>query len=312
MKVLVTGGFGYLGSHLAQYFKDRGHDVSIFVRGINPNLIEWSKQFNLIIGDFLNEDSVNDMCNGVDWVIHTAALNEVYCRVKSKEALLINSYGTRLLLENAVKHNVKKFLYFSTFHVYGVPTVELITEETKVNPMNDYSITHYVAETYCNQIYNQDGLEIAIARITNGYGAPIHKSINRWTLVLNDFCKTAYEKEKIILMSQGTQERDFVGIADIIKGSEILLSNDLNQFTNKVFNIGGENNISIYRLANLVAEVYKDYFRKDIEIEISRNAKPSDKLKQFTVRIDKIKNIGYAPNTEIKNEIKGIFKVLAG
>jgi len=110
MRMLVTGGFGYLGSHLSNYFLNKGHRVKILSRTIHPELSEWSRQFEVVIGDVSEYSSIENCCQGIDVVIHTAALNEVDCRVKHKEALLVNGYGTRNLLEDAFRNKVKKFI----------------------------------------------------------------------------------------------------------------------------------------------------------------------------------------------------------
>lgn len=312
MRILVTGGFGYLGSHLSNYFLNKGHQVKILSRTAHPELSEWSQQFEVIIGDVSEYSSIENCCRDTDVVIHTAALNEVDCRMKPKEALLVNGLGTRNLLEDAYQNHVKKFIYFSTFHVYGLPKTDIITEETLPDPINNYSITHYLAERYCRQFEVEKKVKSYILRISNGYGAPLFKSVASWNLVLNNLCSTAFSQKKIVMRSRGTQERDFIGIRDIMQGVDIFIEKDIADRGDNVYNLGSGRNTSIISLANAVAEVYKERYNKDIKIEIPEDAAEPDIQVPFKFSIDKIKKLGYKPTSIIRKEIHNIFKLLEG
>lgn len=310
MKVLVTGGFGYLGSHVSSYFLNRGHEVRILSRTSHPELSEWSKQFEVVKGDISDYSSVENCCRSIDAVIHAAALNEVDCKTKHKEALLVNGLGTRNLLEDAYNNNVKRFIYFSTFHVYGIPKTDVITEETLPDPINNYAISHYLAERYCRQFEVERKIKSYILRISNGYGAPFFRSIKRWTLVLNDLCSMAFVQQKIVLKSKGTQERDFIGIRDILQGVEIFVESNIADQGDNVYNLGGGQNISIISLANAVATVYKERYNKNIKIEIPEDAAEPDIKVSFKFSIDKIRKLGYQPTSVMRKEIHNIFELL--
>lgn len=312
MRILVTGGFGYLGSHISNHFLNKGHEVKILSRTTHPELSEWSQQFEVVIGDVSEYSSIEDCCQETDVVIHTAALNEVDCRLKHRKALLVNGLGTRNLLEDAYKNHVKNFIYFSTFHVYGLPKTDIITEETLADPVNSYSITHYLAERYCRQFEVEKKVKSYILRISNGYGAPLFRSVNRWTLVLNDLCSMAYQQNRIVLKSRGTQERDFIGIEDIIQGVKIFIEKDIEDQGNNVYNLGGGQNVSIISLANTVADVYQERYNKSIKIEVPEDAAEPDIKVSFKFSIDKIKKLGYQPTSVMREEIHNIFKLLEG
>ena len=310
MRMLVTGGFGYLGSHICNHFLNKGHQVKILSRTAHPELSEWSQQFEAIIGDVSEYSSIEDCCQDIYVVIHTAALNEVDCRLKHRKALLVNGLGTRNLLEDAYKNHVKKFIYFSTFHVYGLPKTDIITEETLPDPVNSYSITHYLAERYCHQFEVEKKVKSYILRISNGYGAPLFKSIRRWTLVVNDLCSTAFSQKRIVLKSRGTQERDFVAIRDILQGVKIFVEKDIEGQAGNIYNLGGENNVSIISLANIVAEAYRERYNESIAVEIPEDAAEPDIKVSFKFSINKIKKLGYQPTSVMKEEIHNIFKLL--
>ncbi len=312
MRILVTGGFGYLGSHVSNYFSSKGHQVKILSRTSHPELSEWSRQFEVAVGNVSEYSSIENCCRDMDVVIHTAALNEVDCRLKHKEALLVNGLGARNLLEDAYQNKVKKFIYFSTFHIYGLPKTDIITEETLPDPINNYSITHYLAERYCRQFEVEKKVKSYILRISNGYGAPLFKSVKRWTLVLNDLCSTAFNRKKIVLRSRGTQERDFVGIRDIMQGVDIFVEKDIADQGDNVYNLGSGQNTSIISLANAVAEVFKERYNESIKIEIPEDAAEPDIKVPFKFSINKIKKLGYKPTSVINEEIHNICKLLEG
>jgi UDP-glucose 4-epimerase len=312
MRILVSGGFGYLGSHVSDYFFNKGHQVRILSRTGHPELSEWSQRFEVVTDDISDYTSIENCCRNIDVVIQAAALNEVDCKTKGKEALLINGWGTRNLLEDAYRNKVKRFIYFSTFHVYGIPKTDVITEETLPDPVNNYSITHYLAEMYCRQFGAEKKVKSYILRISNGYGAPLFPSIKRWTLVLNDLCSTAFNQRKIVLKSKGTQERDFVGIKDILQGVEIFTEKEVEDRGSNVYNLGGGQNFSIISLARAVAGVYKERYNQGIEIEIPEDAAEPDIKASFKFSIDKITKLGYRPTSVMKEEIRNIFKLLEG
>lgn len=308
--ILVTGGFGYLGSHICDYFIKKGHNIKILSRSPHPEMSSWSNQFEVHLGNISEYSSIENCCRDIDIVIHAAAMNEIECREKHKEALLVNGLGTRNILEDAYRNNVLRFIYLSTFHVYGQPKTETITEEILPDPLNTYSLTHYVAELYCRQFEAEGKIKSHVLRISNGYGAPLFKSINRWTLVLNDLCLMAHQKGRIVLKSKGTQERDFVGTKDILRAIEIFLEQDIEDIKGNIYNLGSGQNISILDLANRVAEVYQELYAKSIDVEIPENASEPDIQLSFRFSIDKIKSHGYQPISNMKNEIKNIFTLL--
>ena len=312
MRILITGGFGYLGCHLSNHLLNKGHEVRILSRNPHPELSRWSNQFEVIIADVARYPSIENCCRNMDIVIHTAALNEADCRAKPAEALLVNGLGARNLLEDAHQNGVGRLIYLSTFHVYGIPKTEVITEKTLPEPVNSYSITHYLAERYCRQYEAESKLKSHILRISNGFGAPLFRTANCWTLVVNDLCATAFNQKKIVLKSRGTQERDFIGIRDIIQGVEIFIERDIADQGDSIHNLGSGQNISIISLANTVAEVYRERYNQEIKIEVPGDAAEPDFKTSFRFSIDRIKKLGYQPASVMKEEIHSVFKLLEG
>jgi len=308
--ILITGASGYLGAYLAQSFADAGRRVRTTSFDMPDELAEWSKRFDHRMADVRKPEDLKGLCDGMDVVIHCAAMNEVFCAKESREALLINGYGARNMLDEAVRAGVRRFIYFSTFHVYGRPSTAVISEETVPHPTHDYAITHHVAEMYCEQFAERHKIKCVIPRFANGYGATLHKSIKRWTLVHNDFCKRAHEEGRIVLKSKGTQKRDFIAISDILRAVAMMVDLPAEKFKHLIYNVGGETSMSIRDVADLVAEVYLKRYGRPLKIEYAADLLPPDITIDFTFNIDRFKALGYSPKADMRAEVDKIFQLL--
>jgi len=115
-----------------------------------------------------------------------------------------------------------------------------------------------------------------------------------------------------VLHSQGTQERDFIGIRDIMQGVEIFVENDVEDPGSNIYNLGSGKNVSIISLANAIAEVYQKRYNKSIGVEIPEDAAEPDIKVSFKFSIDRIRKLGYQPTSVMDEEIHNIFKLLEG
>ncbi|MBS3135505.1 NAD(P)-dependent oxidoreductase [Candidatus Woesearchaeota archaeon] len=293
--VLVTGGLGYLGSKVCERLKKEGYEVRIFCHRTRNAGLDGFKHF---YGDVLEMDSILKASRNCEFIVHCAALNEVECRKNPNRALEINAIGTRNMLEAALRMGVRRFIYISTFHVYGKANGR-IDEKTLPEPRDDYSISHYAAEQYCRQ-YNGLGLECVILRVSNAYGAPVNKNIKRWTLLINNLCMQCVNNNSIILKSPGCQKRDFISLSDISSGVSLVMKKPKNALSGRVYNLGGENALSLVEVAKEVASTYSQMHGKPIKVESPHKGK-SEKL---FFDISMIKKIGYRPKSNFREEIR--------
>ena len=307
MDILVTGGFGYLGGRIADYFSEKGDVVTILARRTPDYLKKFSARYKVIVGDITKPETLKGCCKSQEIVIHTASLNEIACAKDSREAILVNGYGTRNILEEAVNSKIALFIYLSTFHIYGKVNTSVINEDILPNPTHNYGISHRLGEMYCSSFKERHNLNTVIFRISNGYGAPIHKNVNRWTLAINAFCRQAYENKKIVLETPGNQQRDFIGISDILQALQLVI-NKKNSLKYSIYNVGGENILTIKKVAKIVADVYQELYGKDVRVVIPS----SDREREKKIRFDicRMKELGYSPKSKMKKEIKEVFKIL--
>lgn len=266
-KILITGGLGNLGSWITQRCTQENFDVYVLTKKA-LNIIEDTK-YTLIEVDIVNLDDLYIKLDiDFDYCIHTASYNEFFLDGYPKKALEINTLGTRNLLEVLASKKLKKFVYLSTFHVYGM-SEEILTEKSPLCPVNDYATTHLFAEYYLKQFHITKNLEYVIFRLTNSYGSPMFKNSNKWYLVLNDLVNSAYKKEKIVLKTNGESNRDFIWMGDVV---EVLLKS-LHVKMNDIYNLSSMDNKKIIELAQYVQECYREKYNKYITIEINSDDK---------------------------------------
>lgn len=294
--ILITGGSGYVGSSLAEHFAGMGDEITLLVRSLPKPLRRWSRRYRIVKGDLLKPRTLLEACRGMDTIIHCAALNEVVCQQHPELALLVNGQGTQHLLDAAVQSGVKTFVYLSTFHVYGHVQGN-ITEETVLNPLDEYSRTHVVGEHYVQEYHAAGKIKGIVLRVSNGYGAPVHQSIDRWTLALLQFCKQATETGTITLKYDGSNNRDFVALSDVAQAIQLLLKTSGHDV---VFNVGGDFQLSIAALAQLVASCATQLTGKKVCVLLGKAHEPQQ---PFQYSVAKLTALGYVPRHLLEEEI---------
>lgn len=303
-KILITGGLGNLGSWISKYFASKGYDVYILTRkakGEIPNI-----NYTLIEGDICNLSELKEKLNfDIDYCIHAASYNEFFLMDYPKNALEINSFGTRNLLEVLCEKNIKNFIYISTFHVYG-ENFGIISEENDLNPKNDYASTHLFAEYYIKQFAITHKLKYTILRLTNSYGAPTFFNSDKWYLVINDLVKSAFEQNEILVRSNGKAKRDFIFMGDVSCIIEKIVKINA---TNDIYNLSANKTYEVLELANIVKKVYEKIYKKEINIQINNKDKSVHDL--LIVKNDKLKSIiDFEINDKLDEEIENIFNLL--
>ena len=309
MNILITGGLGYVGGRIANYIKEKKPNANIFLttRNINQKLHLWTKKFTILQMDLLNEDSINNCLKkrDINVIIHLAALNEIESIKNPEIALDVNTMGTYKLLNLAQVNNIKKFIYFSTFHVYGETSALTITEETPTKPFHPYAITHRAAEDFVNYFRYYYGMKALIFRLSNGYGYPMDKEINRWTLVFNDLCKQTATTNKIVLKSSGKQYRDFISLHNVARVVYHFLFVIPDKWGDGLYNLGGNCSMSILGVAQRIANVYRLKYKKPIiEIKTKSGHDNSDILKPIKYSIEKLLKTGFILNDKMDLEIE--------
>lgn len=252
MRILITGGFGFVGGRLAERLAQVGHEIILGTRH-SIDSPEWLQQAEVTKIAWDDEVALERLCDGVDVIIHAAGMNAQDCAVDPVGALAFNGLTTARLVAAATRASVKKFIYLSTAHVYANPLVGTITEETCPRNLHPYATSHLAGEQAVLSAHSRDELQGIVLRLSNAFGAPMHKDANCWLLLVNDLCKQALETRKLVLRTSGLQRRDFIGLSEVCYVAEKLVVFDKHTQP-AVFNVGAGESQLVLEMAKLIQQ----------------------------------------------------------
>ncbi len=301
-RILVTGGFGYLGGRLAQYLASQeGYEILLGSRR-QTQPPSWLPQAKVVQTCWDSPQGLEEVCSGVDGIVHLAGMNAKDCAADPDAAMRVNAIATAHLVQSAIRQKVKKFIYMSTVHVYGSTLGGVITEETKPTSAHPYAISHQAGEDAVLASHQSGEIEGIVIRLSNAYGAPADKDANCWMLLVNDLCRQAATSGRLVLRSAGLQKRDFISLHDVVRAIDHFIESPFDKSGDGIFNLGGEATYRVIELAELIAERCETVlgFRPEIERPDSVLGEGSPEL---NYRIDKLKETGFSLNGNIKKEI---------
>ena len=272
MQILVTGGAGFIGGHLAERFAGDGHDVvaldsfvPYYDLGIKEHNVERGRaageqssgSYELIRGDIRDEELVRDHVTEADVVFHQAAQAGVRTSVEQPQKVNeINVDGTLNVLEAARNSETERVVVASSSSVYGKPQYLPYDEAHPTTPVSPYGASKLAEEQYA-RVYNEVyGLPTVSLRYFTVYGPRM-----RPNMAISNFVSRCMNDEPPVIYGDGTQTRDFTYIDDVVRANETLLGTDVAD--GEVVNIGSTDNISIQTLA----EEIRDQLAPDLELE---------------------------------------------
>jgi len=277
--ILITGGFGYLGGRIARrlVFAKR-EKVILGTRKTSPEIPPELLDCRVVQIQLDDSQQLISACQGVQTVIHLAAMNASECQAKPDQAFLVNSTGTLNLLKAASKASVRNFIYFSTAHIYGNPLKGLVDESTVPNPTHPYSVTHKGAEDHVLAFDSKSLINGIVLRLSNAIGAPMNVNVNCWMLVANAFCRQAVIEKKIQINGSGQEQRDFIPIASVEDLIEFIIDNPNSVSGQKIINVGSGVSMSIVELSNLIVDRCAILFNFSPEITINEKHEEKSRL----------------------------------
>lgn len=265
MKALVTGGAGFIGSHIVERLLHDGHEVIVlddFSTGHRSNLPK-SNSLSIIEGSISNYDTVKRCMLDVDWVFHKAAVASVPKTVNDPVgSSLINYQGTLHLLEAARENRVKRFVFASSAALYGdEPTLPKVESMCPVT-LSPYAVDKLASESACGMYTKLYGLETVCLRYFNVYG-PRQDPSSPYSGVISIFTSKLKNKEIPTIYGDGEQTRDFVFVSDVVEANikAVTEKNCAGQF----FNIATGHKISLNALLKTLCELYNTEFNARYE-----------------------------------------------
>lgn len=228
--ILVTGGAGFIGSHLIPELLKRGHSVVTLdnlCSGNMQNLKEVldNPDFTFISGDIRDSATLKKAFRGVNSIVHLAALIDVVSSVTDPVSTNdVNVTGTLNVLQEAARCKVARFVFASSTAVYGDAKALPITEETPLDPLSPYAASKVAGEVYCRAFMNSYGLSTVILRFFNVYGPRNEKS--PYSGVITKFLRQALKDETLNIFGDGEQTRDFIHVNDVVAALVLALETD--------------------------------------------------------------------------------------
>ncbi|MCH8318519.1 MAG: SDR family NAD(P)-dependent oxidoreductase, partial [Bacteroidetes bacterium] len=301
-RILVTGGAGFIGSHLVKYLVEKGDEVivaDILLRG-NKIDKEIQKSVKFVNADVRNYEKMAELSKNCDMIFHFAAILGVDVVADNPvETMETEVIGMKNITEAAMKNGVQKVIYASTSGVYGHSALEKsVTENIQLDPRTSYAIAKRYNEIYLTALYEEKGLQSISLRFFNVYGV---NQDNR--MVIPRFFEQAIKNDPITVYGKGFQTRDFTYIDDTIYAS-IQLAEKINGC--EIFNIANEHEFSISELAQTIHEITNSKSKisliqapkKRYDFEVGRRVGNSQKL---------YKSIKYKPSTKLKDGLMKIY-----
>lgn len=253
MRVLVTGGFGYLGGRLAQFLASQpGYEIVLGSRGANepPSWLPHAKGVQTL---WNSPSALEQICTGIDAVVHLAGMNAQDCVADPVGALEANAVATARILQAAIQKSVDRFIYMSTAHVYASPLVGAISETTCPVSLHPYATSHRAGEDVVRAAHERGDIQGIVVRLSNAFGAPAHVDANCWMLLVNDLCRQAVQNRQVVLRSSGLQARDFITLHDVSRALRHLLELPESASGDGLFNLGSGTSLTVWEMTQRIA-----------------------------------------------------------
>ena len=311
MRVLITGGAGFIGSHLADHYVAKGDQVTIlddFSTGSKENIAHLAGKITTTDGDIRNIDLVEKLTNEADLVLHMAAALGVNTILESPlESMSTNITGSEVVLNAAAKFN-KRIIIASTSEIYGKNPKQPLSEgDDRVvgAPQKirwTYSDAKAIEEAMATALHTQSKLPVTTVRLFNTVGP---RQTGRYGMVVPRFVQAALKNQSLTIYGDGTQSRVFCHVNDAVQAIATIAATDAT--IGEVFNVGGSGEITIKALAEKVISTTKS--QSVITYTAYSDAYPAgfEDIKRRVPDITKIKQaIGWAPTKDLEAIIKDI------
>lgn len=309
-KILITGGAGFIGSNLTEYFLGRGHQVVVldnFATGNRHNLIqhEGNPNFELIEGDIRNTADCEKAVQGVDYVLHQAALGSVPRSIKDPQTSNeVNVSGFLNMLVAARNANVKRFIYAASSSTYGDSESLPKVEEKIGKPLSPYAITKYVNELYAEIFSKTYGIETIGLRYFNVFGRRQDPN-GAYAAVIPLFVKKFMNHESPVINGAGDYSRDFTYIDNVIQMNEKAMLTENPDAVNTVYNTAVGDRTTLNELVGYLKEFLTEYDSEIANVEVIHGPNRQGDIPHSLASVDKAKNLlGYQPSHVIKDGLK--------
>jgi UDP-glucose 4-epimerase len=303
--VLLTGGFGNLGGRITAAIAATSRwNIKLVSRSAVTAPL-WAPDAEIIRFDLTSRPLDSTICDGVDAVIHLAALDDRAAKSNVELANDLSGNAMQYLIENATRFNVDRVLFMSTAHVYADSLIGNISEDSVTTSTHPYATSHMLGEqALINAESSITGIRI---RCANGFGYPIDSRTELKNTLMNDLCQQVVQMGVITLRSSGTQPRNFVPFGDVAAATIHLLELDKTQLGDGLFNVGSTSSCSVLAMAHLVAERARQVLGVDCPIVRPESVEMTEP-EMLNYSISKLLATGFSPSNSVDEEIDGLLR----
>lgn len=295
---LVTGGAGFIGSHIVKELVRRGQQVTVLDNlsgGKLENLKDVHQKINFVKGDICNFNDVKKACNGVDYVLHLAALISVAeSMAKPQQTAEINVQGTVNVLEAARQFQVKRVVFSSSAAVYGTRPELPYKEDTPIDCQSPYAWSKQAGAELCQLYTKAYGLQAVALRYFNVFGTGQNPN-SAYAAVIAKFMQLAAENKPLGIDWDGLQSRDFVSVKDVVQANLLAA---IKGVPGEIYNVASGRTYTLLELADTIEKVSGRKLAR-----VSRPKRPGD-VHESSADISKITALGYKPTVTLEEGLR--------
>ena len=307
MKILVTGGAGFIGSHIVDRCVAEGHEVRVLDDLSNSTIINLEEHIRkrtieFLKGDIRDQKAVKDSIRNVDAVFHEAA--QVSIPLSMNDPMYtddVNVRGTLNLLVAASEEGVERFVYASSSSVYGDPARLPVTEDTPFQPLSHYAASKIAGEAYCLSLWKARGLPTVCLRYFNVFGP--RQGSSGYASVIPAFIRSLLDGKPMNIFGDGSQTRDFVHVRDVVQAN--MLATSKNAVAGIAYNIGSGKPVTVTELARVLGQIAGGRSPSPLYLPPR-----SGDVKHSVADVTRAKEaLGFRPGTDLKADLEALFKL---
>ena len=316
MKVLVTGGAGFIGSNLCEYLLAHNYKVVFLdnfatgkIENLLPLLNRYLDTFKLIVGDIRDLSDCQKAVVGVDYILHEAALGSVPRSIKDPATTnTVNIGGFLNMLIAARDAGVKRFMYAASSSTYGDSQSLPKVEDVIGRPLSPYAVTKYVNELYADVFARTYGMECIGLRYFNVFGRR-QDPFGAYAAVIPLFVKKLMAHESPVINGDGEYSRDFTYIDNVIQMNMLAMTTTNPDAVNQVYNTAFGERTTLNQLVNYLKEYLSEFDPKIADVEILHGPNRQGDIPHSLACIDKARKLlGYIPEYSMRDGLKEAVK----
>lgn len=316
MKVLVTGGAGFIGSNLCEYLLNSGHEVRCldnFATGkpenIFPLLQQYPDTFQLQVGDIRKIEDCQNAVDGMEYVLHEAALGSVPRSIKDPITTNdVNIGGFLNMLVAARDAKVKRFVFAASSSTYGDSKSLPKVEDVIGKPLSPYAITKYVNELYADVFAKTYGMEYIGLRYFNVFGRR-QDPFGAYAAVIPLFVKQFMKHESLVINGDGEYSRDFTYIDNVIQMNLLALTTENPDAVNQIYNTAFGERTTLNQLVRYLKDYLSEFDSDIANVEVLHGPNRAGDIPHSLACVDKANTLlGYAPASSMKEGLKEAVK----